>query len=145
LAEIQETFIVKHRCFHEFINSSRKFSISPSVADQILRLGVDYDYYCLHSNSLLHGTPHPTATTPFNAHEYIRIYMGCLASKSTVTPKYKYTRKSQGLEEEQWVEVNARKQLLPGLLERVRPAFQSMLDEGKSYKDMFLAFDEDGE
>ena len=112
-----------------------------SVADL---LGVDYDY-CLHSTSFLHGTPHPTATTPFNAHEYIRIYMGCLASKSTVTPKYKYTRKSQGLEEEQWVEVNARKQLLPGLLERVRPAFQSMLDEGKSYKDMFLAFDEDGE
>jgi hypothetical protein len=94
---------------------------------------------------LICTAPHPTATTPFNAHKYIRIYMGCLASKSTVTPKYKYTRKSQGLEEEQWVEVNARKQLLPGLLERVRPAFQSMLDEGKSYKDMFLAFDEDGE
>jgi len=142
LAEIQETFIV------DVMNSSKEIFLdlmtrlsSFSVADL---LGVDYDY-CLHSNSFLHGTPHPTATTPFNAHEYIRIYMGCLASKSTVTPKYKYTRKSQGLEEEQWVEVNARKQLLPGLLERVRPAFQSMLDEGKSYKDMFLAFDEDGE
>jgi hypothetical protein len=124
----------------EFFNSSRNFPISPG------QIYLHYWVWITITASILICTaPHPTATTPFNAHKYIRIYMGCLASKSTVTPKYKYTRKSQGLEEEQWVEVNARKQLLPGLLERVRPAFQSMLDEGKSYKDMFLAFDEDGE
>ena len=69
--------------------------------------------------------------------------MGCLASKASVEPRYKNTRESLGLEKEQWCEINARKQLLPGLLERVRPAFQSMFDEGKTMKEMFLAFDED--
>tara|TARA_B100000780_G_C21007921_1_gene403502 strand:+ start:340 stop:771 length:432 start_codon:yes stop_codon:yes gene_type:complete len=41
------------------------------------------------------------------------------------------------------VEINERKQELPGLLARVRPAFQAMIDEGMSNKDMFLKFDED--
>jgi len=69
--------------------------------------------------------------------------MGCLASKASAVSPYKHTRASLGLESEQWVEVNARKVLLPRLLARIKPLFQKMVDQGKSFKEIFLKFDED--